>query len=283
MRFYQYPTVACSFAAPARLRGGGGPGGSYDWANMVLVPTNASDTQRKAIGALCHDAGVAVDMQYSAGGSSAQYMAAAMALKKVFFYSNVICSGNSSIVGSGLNGMINPNLDAGCPVLLGVKLSQEAGHAIIADGYGYDSSTLYHHLNMGWGGFDNAWYNLPVYSNGRYNWASCCIYNVYTSGRGEIISGRATDSAGAPISGATVQATGIYGNAYRGTAMTDARGIFAFAKVPSASSYTLTARKSGYTFSPQNVSTGTSNNDNNTSGNVWGANFVASAPLRSGR
>ena len=35
------------------------------------------------------------------------------------------------------------------------------GHAVVADGYGYQHTTLYHHLNMGWNGFDDAWYNLP--------------------------------------------------------------------------------------------------------------------------
>ena len=283
MRFHQYPAAAYGSAAQARLRGGDGAGGPYDWANMVLVPTRASETQRKAIGALCYDAGLSLGMQYRSNESWAHFAAAATALKKVFLYSNVICSGDRSIVGSGLNGMVNPNLDAGYPVLLAIKLSNDEGHLIIADGYGYDSSTLYHHLNMGWGGYDNVWYNLPVFSDGRYNWASYCIYNVYSSGNGEIISGRVTDGAGAPISGATVQAVGTYGNTYRGSATTNARGIFAFAKVPSASNYTLTARKSGYTFSPQNVSTGTSNNDNGTSGNVWGADFLPSANLGSGR
>ena len=73
----------------------------------------------------------------------------------------------------------------------------------------------------------------------------------------------------------TVTATRAKGGVY--TATTNANGIYALANVPSASSYSLTAAKTGYTFSPQNVSTGTSSNYSTTSGDVWGANFTAAA------
>ena len=180
-----------------------------------------------------------------------------------------------SISAAVLVGMINPNLDAGFPCLLSIFASSGAGHEIIADGYGYDSSTLYHHLNLGWSGSYNAWYNLPNFSAGGYNWQTVafCIYNVYPTSSGEIVSGRVTDSTGVAISGVTVTATRAQGGVY--TATTNANGIYAFANVPSASSYSLTAAKTGYTFLPQNVSTGTSTNYNMTSGDVWGANFTA--------
>ena len=37
---------------------------------------------------------------------------------------------------------------------------QIIGHEVIVDGYGYNSATLYHHLNLGWTGMADAWYNL---------------------------------------------------------------------------------------------------------------------------
>ena len=94
---------------------------------------------------------------------------ASAALKNVFKYSNSICGGDGTDnIGAGLTTMLNPNLDAGFPCLLGIYCGSAGGHAIVADGYGYDSSTLYHHLNMGWSGVDTAWYNLPVFTAG-YN------------------------------------------------------------------------------------------------------------------
>ena len=286
MRFYQYPTAGVGTASfeieasgtweSASLRGGNGSGGPYDWADMPLVPANGlTTTQRQAIGALCYDAGVSVNMEYSGSGSGADPTEIAPALKSVFFYSNAICGGNGSNIGSGLIGMLNPNLDAGFPCLLSIYTSgYGAGHEIVADGYGYESSTLYHHLNLGWSGYDNGWYNLPDFDAGGYDWVTVafCIYNIYPAGSGEIISGRVTDSTGAAIGGVTVTGTRAGGGVY--TATTNANGIYALAQVPSASSYTLTAVLTGYAFSPQNVSTGTSSNYNSTSADVWGANFT---------
>ena len=48
------------------LIGGDGSGGAYDWSNMVLDPDGSTpDLQRQAIGALTHDAGVAVHTSYA--------------------------------------------------------------------------------------------------------------------------------------------------------------------------------------------------------------------------
>ncbi|MGD1000582.1 MAG: C10 family peptidase [Candidatus Brocadiia bacterium] len=288
MFFYQYPTAGVGTAGftiwvngnpqMANLLGGNGSGGPYDWADMPLVPSNGvTTTQRQAIGALCYDAGVSVNMAYTSDSSGADPTEIVPALNSVFLYNNAICGGDGDNIGSGLVGMLNPNLDAGLPCLLSIYASDGTGHEIIADGYGYDSSTLYHHLNLGWGGYDTAWYNLPDFDAGGYDWQTVafCIYNVYPTSSGEIISGRVTDSTGAAIGGVTVTATcagvGVY------TATTNANGIYAFANVPSSSSYTLTAAQTGYTFSPQSVSTGTSSDYATASGDVWGANFTPTA------
>ena len=53
---------------------------------------------------------------------------------------------------ANLHNMINPNLDASYPAILGITDAVGGGHEIIVDGYGYNVSTLYHHLNLGWGG-----------------------------------------------------------------------------------------------------------------------------------
>ncbi len=288
MFFHQYPTAGVGTASfeieangtweMASLRGGNGSGGPYNWAEMPPVPGNGvTSAQCQAIGALCYDAGVSVNMEYTSDSSGADPTEIVSALNDVFFYSNAICGGNGDSIGSGLIGMLNPNLDAGFPCLLSIFATDGAGHEIVADGYGYDSSTLYHHLNLGWSGYDNGWYNLPDFDAGGYDWdtVAFCTYNVYPTGSGEIVSGQVTNSTGAAISGVTVTATRAGGGVY--TATTNANGIYAFAQVPSSSTYTLTAALTGYTFSPQNVSTGTSANYNSTSGDVWGANFTATS------
>lgn len=285
MRFWQYPTVGLGtgcYTASVNgisqtmcLRGGDGAGGAYNWSEMVLVPgCSTTLTQREAIGALAYDAGVAVGTDYSADGSSASTSDAALTLVTTFGYSNAIFGYNSSNnIGAGLNGMINPNLDWGNPVFLGVD-GESGGHEIIADGYGYNGLTLYHHLNLGWDGDYDVWYNLPNIDNSYYPYdvVDETIYNIYISGTGEIISGRVTAAgSGAPISGATVTALKT-GSTYEAT--TNAKGIYAIANVPSNSTYTISVTKSGYSFTSQTASTGLSQKNHAVSGNCWAIDFT---------
>jgi len=256
-------------------RGGNGSGGAYNWDSMGLVPSSGvTETQRQAIGALTYDAGLSVHMSYTSGSSGAYTEDAAAAFVNTFLYSNAVYySPGSNIPDNTRNLMVNPNLHARYPILFGI--TRDGGHAIVCDGYGYNSSTMYHHLNLGWAGADDAWYNLPTIDTTYYNFNSVykCIYNVYPTGSGEIIAGRVT-SDGSPLSGATVSATGGY------STTTDANGIYALAKVTFNTAFTVTASKTGYTSSSQAVTTGRSQNTDANTGNRWPIDFaLAAAPV----
>lgn len=281
MRFHQYPTAAIGVHTfditvdgtpqTADTRGGDGSGGPYNWDNMVLDPecSNYSDERWRAIGALCYDAGVTVNMQYSSTGSGAWTGDTKDALIDIFGYSNGVFGYNGdNDIGAGLMGMLNPNLDASYPTLLGIHAEGESGgHAIVCDGYGYDGSTLYNHLNMGWAGYADAWYNLPYVIG--YNVVHSCIYNVFVTGSGEIISGRVTENDN-PISGAVVTAQGP-GGSY--TDITNSQGIYSLTHVQSLSIYTVSVTYGSTHFTDQQVTTGISNDWSNVSGNLWGIDF----------
>ena len=289
MRFWSHPTAAVGTGGytitvdgvgqTAYLRGGNGSGSAYVWSDMVLVPASgATTTQRQAIGNLTYDAGLSVNMDYAADASGADTLQAADAFVSTFGYSNGKKGYNSdsNLPDSNRNNMVNPNLHAGYPILFGI--TGAVGHAIVCDGYGYNSATMYHHLNLGWAGSGDAWYNLPTIDTSQRTFTTVhkCVYNVYTSGSGEIIAGRVTEANGTTaVSGVTVTATRSGGGTYNALAATDLHGIYAIPKVPSSSSYTVSASKTGYTFTPQSVTTGTSTNNSTTTGNKWGIDFVA--------
>jgi len=250
----------------------------YMWSNMPLTPDEAITlVQRQTIGRLCRDAGDAAGTSYAAtssGGSSATLVGGSLAMKSSFGYSNSIYA-RAPAIGETLNNMVNPNLDAGYPVLLGLD-GPSGGHSVLCDGYGYNTSTLYHHLNMGWSGRDNLWYALPtVEALFSFNAVQACVYNTYTSGTGEIVSGRVIDIAGNPIAGAKITGQLAGGGTYYTT--TDAMGIYALPKLPSNRTVTATAEKSPHSFISRTTTIGRSLDYAGASGNKWGVNFISSS------
>jgi hypothetical protein len=161
--------------------GGDGTGGPYDWTKMPYEPATATYdlSHWQMIGRLCHDAGVALHMNYSSGGSGASTSYIATGCTDLFHYDRAVTFWSASInQPSVFRRVINSNLEAGLPVVLGIDGS--SGHAVVADGHGLDSGTVYHHLNMGWAGSQDAWYNLPNVDDGYYGYTSISTisYNI---------------------------------------------------------------------------------------------------------
>lgn len=299
MRYHQFPTASMSpFTRTCYVdsvaRSLTTMAGTYSWANMPLSPNSSiTETQRQAIGKLTYDAGVSVGMQYTANSSGAFTLECASALTSVFKYSN----GMAYDVGAFNSGIVQrsvlANLDGGYPVLLGIEGSP-GGHAIVGDGYGYSSSTLYVHLNLGWSGSQNAWYNLPTVDTayGTFTTLSTIIYNVYTSGTGELVTGRVVNDAGVGIAGAAVAAYKTQGGAFVTNTVTGANGIYALHVNYSASTrnlnivatYNGASQTKSVTFVQSKTATYTRSGMSmsisyvGTVGNSWGNDFTFNLP-----
>jgi len=285
MRYHQHPTAGIGIEGfwikkdnsdwyGAFTRGGDGSGGPYHWYDMVLVPTcSITLNERRAIGALCYDAAISVNTVFRYDSSQADTLKAKDALVETFMYAGAVTGFNGgNNIGDGLIEMINPNLDAKDPVIIGIQGA--GGHAVVCDGYGYNSSTLYHHLNMGWRGLYDAWYNLPnIDSNPSYTSIYKCIYNIRPiDGGGEVVSGRIYSPSGEPIANPSVYAQPVAG-CLGVDAESDENGIYAFDNLVAATTYTIYVSAEGYTFPPSNITTGTSRDNSAVSGNVWGVDF----------
>ena len=199
-------------------------GGVYDWDSMPLVPgSSTTEAQRQAIGKLCYDVGVATRMSWASGSSGACPAVLSQGYTEIFGYASSKCQ-LSSVDGEVIENAIFANLDAKCPVLLGI--SGTGGHEIVADGYGCYEGSFYTHLNLGWAGSNDAWYLLPSVSTSSYDYDSIdsVVYNVFPTESAELLTGRVTDVNGRPVVGATV--TGTKDGTTR-SARTDEHGVYA--------------------------------------------------------
>ena len=296
MRYFRHPSVGIGVhefeiavdevKQMVRTRGGDGLGGPYRWDDMVLRPRSNCNAfeqiHRQAIGALCYDAGVAVKMIFEFDGSASYMPDGKDALLHTFQYGNAVIAYDAGRdISLHLKEIINPNLDAKAPVILAIinPDQRNSGHAVVCDGYGYESATLYHHLNMGWDGIGDIWYNLPDIDSSRGRYASVfgCIYNIQISGAGEIISGRVLDADGRPVANISVYAD--TGGQDPHTAVTDGRGIYAIVGLDPNTAYTVWPEADGYVFSGRPVETGSSRDNVASTGNQWGIDFYAASAV----
>ena len=252
MRYWRYPTGTVAANTYPCSAGGVSAnytmmGGNYDWDSMPLDPKNESnltEAQRQAIGKLCYDVGVTVEMKWNSGGSSSSLYAGVACLPIDFGYANAKAVnygwGKDYDLAHFMQGVI-PNLDARCPV--GVSVSGASGHTIVGDGYGFSDGDFYIHLNMGWAGSDDAWYCPPNLGTTSYafNAIDGYLFNVFPSKTGSIASGRVLDASGMPVAGATVTLK-KNGMAVE-TTTSDENGIYAF--IASAGNYLVVASWNG--------------------------------------
>ena len=253
MRCHEYPTAArspvtrrcyveaASRGNPAAVTNLTTQAGVYDWASMPLKPTaSITDAEREAIGKLTSDAGISVYMSYdlaSKGGSGSFLLNVAKALMEVFGYANAAYYTADKDVSANAGVMkraMFSNFDAGYPVVMGI--SGDGGHAIVGDGYGYNDGVPYVHLNMGWSGACDFWYNLPDIDAGIYHFTvfDDLVFNIFpTEGeRDATLAGRVTDDAGDAVSGASVRVRTA--DAEVAGTQTDANGVWGV-RLPSGS------------------------------------------------
>ena len=185
-------------------------GGVYDWAKMMDdPPKDAADEVCEAIGKLTYDCGVATHMQWTSGSGSGTYGCYVQpAFSNNFGYVSATYTERDDILtAANLGKVVLSNLDAGYPVMFGISGSS-GGHSIVGDGYGFNGDKLYVHLNMGWSGVDDVWYNLPYLntSSFRFDTVDDVNYNIIpgTTIKG-IFSGRLVNAAGQPVANKAIR------------------------------------------------------------------------------
>ena len=110
-----------------------------------------------AVSELLYELGVSVEMDYDHSGSAASIDAVNRALDNYFFYEAGVSHRDQDAFGA----LIQQEVEAGRPVLVGLT-----GHAVVIDGVNQSDSPVVFHVNYGWGGTNNGWYNLDNFPAG---------------------------------------------------------------------------------------------------------------------
>ena len=190
-----YPTQTANFGAT-----------TYQWANMPnSLSSSSSSAQVNAVATLMWHCGVAVNMSYGPGASSASSAIIPYALLNYFGYSDDL-----SLVyredysdEEWLN-MVKSSLDLGRPVhVRGSDENGAGGHAFVCDGYDANNQL---HFNWGWYGSSNGYFALGALNPGGYafNIGNAAIINIHPScpsGTTYQVTATASPSYGGTVNG----------------------------------------------------------------------------------
>ena len=258
MRYWRFPVDAVPAASCTCWQDGFSGvysmmGGVYDWDAMPLLAEDCTeDAQRQMLARLTYDLCVASHTDWSQWSGTYNVLAAE-ALKRYFGYASArtFNPGPESVV-SGVNILNRPDyrnavlasLDAGMPVVLGFANRDNITHQAVVDGYGFNGDgDLYCHLNCGWEGADDRWYNViaeDVTDQFHFTAVNDIAYNIHPTEAGDIISGRVLDAAGLPVPDVTVRLAGP-GKNDETTAQSNAQGIYFF-RFSAKGKYVLSVR-----------------------------------------
>ena len=149
----------------------------YDWDNILdrydYEKTNS--TQRMAMAELAYHSAVALSMDFESGGSTSSVSKIPQILSLYFKHYGEYISGDANGFFSAIDGMILK--DRVVPLAV---YGNGYGHSVVCDGLKFDESgNKYYHLNMGWWGNGNGWYQIhDDFNAGGYSSITGGVFNL---------------------------------------------------------------------------------------------------------
>lgn len=167
-----YGTLSANFGAT-----------TYNWSSMP----NFVNSPNSAVATLMYHCGVSVDMNYGPNSSGAAgAIKVAPAMINYFGYTSSIIDNRSSYTDSQWINILKQDLNSSRPMYY-EGIGGSAGHAFVCDGY--DSNNFFH-MNWGWGGFYDGYFNINALNpsgtgigggSGTYNSNQKIVRNIQPS------------------------------------------------------------------------------------------------------
>ncbi len=149
----------------------------YQWDNIQNQYHNvlSTTTQRTSLGELAFQSAVALDMNFTSEGSSSNVNKIARIGNQYFRFTGHY----ESTSHPNFWNILAKNLKRGSLVEFSINTASGAGHAIVCDGFMQNGNTNYYHLDMGWWGSSNSWYNIESdFNAGGYSIINGGIFDV---------------------------------------------------------------------------------------------------------
>jgi PKD repeat protein len=175
MNYWQYPTKGVGYHS---YEPRSGLGVQSVWFNETYYQWDSMDENHvEAISTLMYHVGVAMDMQYNYLESGSQIYQAEKGVQKYFDYSDSSYYVSKGYISDSIWGeLIKQNLLLSIPVLYaGYTQGRVTGHAWVLDGF--DNNDLYH-MNFGWSGSGDGYYNI---NNLSFNFDQEAVFNIHPS------------------------------------------------------------------------------------------------------
>lgn len=149
----------------------------YNWPLILDKYKNeeSTDAQRKELGRLAFHAATSVDMDYEYNGSTSNINRIPSAVKSYFRYKAEYKAKSASDFWQ----VLDENLNNGIPAQFAIYTPSGGGHAVVGDGIKYVGTEKYYHLNMGWWGNTNGWYQIhQTFNAGGYTNITGAVLNM---------------------------------------------------------------------------------------------------------
>lgn len=149
----------------------------YNWGSILDEYDGEASTeqQRSELGKLAFHAAVSVRMDFENGGSTSNINKIPYSAWKFFRYVSEYKEKTAFDFWQTLDTSLRHNI----PAQFAIYTSGGAGHAVVGDGIKYIGNEKYYHLNMGWWGDDNSWYQIhQSFNAGGYSNITAAVLNM---------------------------------------------------------------------------------------------------------
>lgn len=190
---------------------------TFRWQDMLQdYKEDYTTSQGEAVSQLMYNVGVGANMIYDVDGSGTTADDAVYALHNYFDYPQARAIMRLAYKDAKWMDMIYNELLDGCPIVYNAVDASMGGHSFVLDGYRADGKV---HINWGWDGNENGWFDLPTLNVGSYSFNTYQHMIIGMRGQADVAGKEQTVTVSAPgtLSSLITPADGVASLHVRGT------------------------------------------------------------------